>query len=159
MRARYLLPVLAVVVLMLAFAAAGCAGEDAPAPSATDTPATTAPAAGDEGSGYITVDVETAHQALTSDEDVQLVDVREPAEWAETGVPQGAALIPLGDLEARAAAELAADGPVYVICRSGNRSRTGSDILVGLGFSEVYNVDGGFIAWLDAGLPVETYRP
>jgi rhodanese-related sulfurtransferase len=159
MRARFLLPVLAVVVLMLVFAAAGCAGEDTPAPSAIGTPATTAPPAADPGSGYATVDVETAHQALTSDEDAQLVDVREPAEWAETGVPRGAALIPLGDLEARATGELAADSPVYVICRSGNRSRTGSDILVGLGFSEVYNVDGGFIAWLDAGLPVETYRP
>jgi rhodanese-related sulfurtransferase len=159
MRARSLLPVLAVVLLMLAFAAAGCAGEDTAAPSATGTPATTAPAAGDEGSGYVTVDVETAHQALTSDKDAQLVDVREPAEWAETGVPQGAALIPLGDLEARAADELAADSPVYVICRSGNRSRTGSDILVGLGFTEVYNVDGGVISWLDAGLPVDTYRP
>jgi rhodanese-related sulfurtransferase len=46
-----------------------------------------------------------------------------------------------------------------VICRSGNRSRTGSDILVGLGYTQVYNVDGGITAWLDAGLPVETYTP
>jgi rhodanese-related sulfurtransferase len=105
------------------------------------------------------VDVETAHEALSSDEGAQLIDVREPVEWAETGVPQGAVLIPLGDLESRAAAELAADRPVYVICRSGNRSRTGSDILVGLGFAEVYNVDGGVVAWLDAGLPVEAYQP
>ena len=76
-----------------------------------------------------------------------------------SGVPQGAVLIPLGDLESRAASELAADRPAYVICRSGNRSRTGSDILVGLGFAEAYNVDGGVTAWLDAGLPVETYQP
>jgi rhodanese-related sulfurtransferase len=68
-------------------------------------------------------------------------------------------LIPLGDLESQAASKLAADRPVYVICRSGNRSRTASDILVGLGFTKVYNVDGGVIAWLDAGLPVETYQP
>ena len=87
------------------------------------------------------------------------MDVREPSEWAETGVPEGAVLIPLGELEARGPAELQADQPVYVICRSGNRSQTGSDILVGLGFSEVYNVDGGITAWLDAGLPVEAYTP
>ena len=83
------------------------------------------------------------------------MDVREPEEWAETGVPEGAVLIPLGDLEAQAAGGAAADQPVYVICRTGNRSQTGSDILVGLGFTEVYNVDGGITAWVDAGLPVE----
>ncbi len=73
-------------------------------------------------------------------------------------MPEGAALIPLGDLESRAA-ELAADSPIYVICRSGNRSRTASDILIGLGFAQVYNVDGGVTAWLEAGLPMEPYQP
>jgi rhodanese-related sulfurtransferase len=159
MRARFLLPVLAVVVLMLALAAAGCASQETGSSTGTDTPATTEPVPGGEGSGYVTVDVETANEALSSNADAQLVDVREAVEWAETGVPQGAVLIPLGDLESRAAAELAADRPVYVICRSGNRSQTGSDILVGLGFTEVYNVDGGVTAWLDAGLPVEAYQP
>ena len=71
----------------------------------------------------------------------------------------GSVLIPLGDLEARATAELQTDQPVYVICRSGNRSQTGSDILVGLGYTQVYNVGGGVTAWIEAGLPVETYRP
>ncbi len=105
------------------------------------------------------MDVQSAYDALSSNQDAQLVDVREPVEWAETGVPQGAALIPLGDVESRAAAELAADQPVYVICRSGNRSRTASEMLVGLGFGQVYNVDGGVNAWLAAGLPVEAYQP
>ena len=85
--------------------------------------------------------------------------MREPDEWAETGVPEGAVLIPLADVESRAAAELAADKPVYVICRSGNRSQTASETLVGLGYTQVYNVDGGVTAWLDAGLPVEAYAP
>ena len=106
-----------------------------------------------------TVDVQAAYDALQADETARIVDVREPSEWAETGVPEGAVLIPLGDLESRADAELNADDPVYVICRSGNRSRTASDILVGLGFAEVYNVDGGVTAWTAAGLPVEPYAP
>jgi rhodanese-related sulfurtransferase len=46
-----------------------------------------------------------------------------------------------------------------VICRTGNRSQTASEILVGLGYKQVYNVDGGITAWLDAGLPVEAYTP
>ena len=152
MRARFLLPILAVVILMLALAAAGCSSQETGSSTGTETPA-------GEGSGWVTVDVQTANEALSSNEAAQLVDVREPDEWADTGVPQGAVLIPLGDLESRATSELAADRPVYVICRSGNRSQTGSDILVGLGFAEVFNVDGGVTAWLEAGLPVETYQP
>ena len=61
--------------------------------------------------------------------------------------------------KSRAPAELAADRPVYVICRSGNRSRTASETLIRLGYSEVYNVEGGINAWLDAGLPVVPYQP
>jgi rhodanese-related sulfurtransferase len=151
MRARFPFPILLIAVLLAAALSAGCSTQDTGSPAATE-----APAAG--ASGYTTVDVQTAGDALSGDPDAQIVDVREPEEWAETGVPQGAVLIPLGDLEARAASELVTERPVYVICRSGNRSQAGSDILVDLGFTEVYNVDGGVTAWLDAGLPVETYR-
>ena len=151
MRARFVLPILAVVILLLGLAA-GCSNQETGSSTGTETPA-------GEGSGWVTVDVQTAYEALSSGGEAQLVDVREPEEWAETGVPQGAVLVPLGDLESQAASELAADRPVYVICRSGNRSQTGSDILVGLGFAEVYNVDGGITAWLAAGLPVDTYQP
>lgn len=40
---------------------------------------------------------------------------------------------------------------LYVICRSGNRSRQASELLANLGFQDVRNVDGGFIAWKEAG--------
>ena len=150
MRPRFLLPTLALVLVVLALAVAGCSSQDTTSPEETGAATSAA---------WETVDVQTASDALGSNADAQIVDVREPEEWAETGVPEGAVLIPLGDLESQAAAELAADQPVYVICRSGNRSQTGSDILVGLGFTQVYNVDGGITAWLDAGLPVETYAP
>ncbi len=150
MRSRFLLPGLTALLLVLALVAAGCSSEE------TTTPAGTTPA---EGAGYTTVDVPAAFDALSDDQTAQLLDVREPEEWAETGVPEGAVLISLAEVESRAPAELDADRPVYVICRTGNRSRAASDILVRLGFSEVYNVDGGVVAWIDAGLPVETYRP
>ncbi len=65
----------------------------------------------------------------------------------------------MGEVETRAPVELAAERAVYVICNSGNRSRTASDTLIRLGFTEVYNVDGGIQARLKAGLPVETYQP
>jgi rhodanese-related sulfurtransferase len=151
MRAPHRVLSLAVLLLATALAATGCSTDEAASPSGTGAPA--------EAAGYTTVDVRTANDALSSNDDAQIVDVREPAEWAETGVPQGAVLIPLAEVESRAPAELDADSPVYVICRSGNRSRTASDVLIGLGFTAVYNVDGGVTAWLDAGLPAETYQP
>lgn len=108
---------------------------------------------------YVMVDVLQADEALRTNEGAQIVDVREPREWAATGVPAGAVLIPLGQLEQRAAQELAKDRPVCVICNSGNRSRTGSEILLKLGYAQVFNVAGGIQAWLKAGLPVEPYVP
>ena len=109
--------------------------------------------------GYTTLDVKTVHERLGVEKDARLVDVREPSEWATTGVPPGAILMPLGEVARRALAELAKDKPVYVICNSGNRSREAAEILTGLGFSQVYNVDGGIKAWLAAGLPVVPYQP
>jgi rhodanese-related sulfurtransferase len=151
MRSRFLLLTLAVAVLALALAVAGCSSDDAAAPAETGAPA--------ESAGWTTVDVQTAADALSANADAQIVDMREPSEWAETGVPEGAVLIPLGDLEAQAESQLTTDAPVYVICRSGNRSQTGSDILTGLGLTEVHNVDGGMNAWTAAGLPTEAYQP
>ena len=37
--------------------------------------------------------------------------------------------------------------PVYLYCRSGNRSKKSDDILIELGFSKVYDLKGGFIEW------------
>jgi rhodanese-related sulfurtransferase len=107
------------------------------------------------GPGCTTVDVQQAYERLQSDKRAQIVDVREPREWAATGVPRQAVLIPLAELGRRAEAELAKDRPVYVICNSGNRSRTGAAILLKLGYTEVYNVSGGIQAWLRAGLLVK----
>ena len=82
-----------------------------------------------------------------------LLDVREDAEWAAGHVP-GAIHIPLGQLASRVA-ELPAGQPILVICRSGNRSQEGRDILLSAGLSPVASVDGGVRAWRDAGLPFE----
>ena len=96
------------------------------------------------------IDVEGLRAVLEEDPDTVLVDVREPAEYVEAHVP-GAALIPMGDLPARLA-ELPRDRPVYVICRSGNRSGAMGPLLDAQGFDSV-NVVGGTLAWVRAGHP------
>lgn len=83
-----------------------------------------------------------------------MLDVREPSEWTEYHMP-GATLIPLGELEARLT-EVPRDQKVIVVCRSGNRSASGRDILLKYGFSQVTSMAGGMNAWSAAGYPTET---
>jgi len=86
---------------------------------------------------------------------VQVVDVREPAEWTGSlGRIAGARGIPLGEL-ARRAEELDRTRPVVAACRSGARSAQAVAILQRLGFAEVANLAGGLIRWRASGLAVE----
>jgi len=77
--------------------------------------------------------------------DGQLVDVREPDE-VESGSLPGAVNIPLGDLPDRIA-ELDAKRRVVVLCRSGGRSTTASELLTAAGFADVVNLEGGMLAF------------
>jgi len=81
-----------------------------------------------------------------------VLDVREPFEYAE-GHVAGSVLVPLASVGVRAG-EFPKDEPVYVFCRSGNRSLQAAQTLVAAGFSDVRNVEGGIIAWTAARLPV-----
>ena len=75
----------------------------------------------------------------------QLLDVRQPYEYEAGHIP-GAKWIPLGELEYRHA-ELERDKKIITYCRSGHRSMAASISLCGLGFENVYNLDGGILNW------------
>src|SRR5512138_3781246 len=98
-------------------------------------------------------DVHHLREILQADANCLLVDVREYPEFAAGRVP-GAQLIPLGELERRTN-EIDPSKPVYVICRTGRRASEAQKKLHALGFSDVRNVTGGFLAWEAAGFPVE----
>ncbi len=84
---------------------------------------------------------------------LQLVDVREHPEFAG-GRIAGARCLPLGEVERRAP-ELDRGRPVVCVCRSGKRSAQAAEKLEALGFTRVHQLDGGLLAWEQAGLPVE----
>jgi len=81
-----------------------------------------------------------------------VVDVRTFQEYAQ-GRIQGAACIPVDEITLRAR-ELLADKnkPVLVYCRSGSRSAYAANALQAIGYSKVFNLAGGILAWQKAGL-------
>ena len=85
----------------------------------------------------------------------RLVDVRDPDELRsrDLGRIQGVVNLPMGS----ATQSMAGDNPntpVVLVCRSGRRSAWVARELAERGFTQVYNLAGGMIAWNEAGLPV-----
>ncbi len=89
-----------------------------------------------------------------SDKDVEIVDVRTPAEYAE-GHIAGAINIDIqsADFAQTASKTLDKEKTIYVYCRSGKRSLRAADELLKLGY-KVVNLKGGIMEWTEAGLPV-----
>ncbi|MDQ2687074.1 MAG: rhodanese-like domain-containing protein [Armatimonadota bacterium] len=96
------------------------------------------------------VDARTA-QDQVRDARASLLDVRGFDEFAAGHVPD-AVCIPLPDLERRAG-DLPTDRPVLVMCQSGGRSAIAAERLRALGMDNISDVQGGFNAWRQAGLP------
>ena len=92
----------------------------------------------------LTVNVEDAYELRENGAFV--LDVREVNEWEVVHIPD-ATLIPLGELESRLE-EIPKDQEILVVCRSGNRSATGRDILLNAGFTNVTSLSGGMNDWV-----------
>lgn len=82
-----------------------------------------------------------------------VLDVRTIEEWNEYHAPN-TTLIPLDELASRVD-EVPRDRQIVVVCRSGNRSQEGRDILLAAGFTQVTSMDGGLNEWRDRGYPIE----
>jgi rhodanese-related sulfurtransferase len=89
---------------------------------------------------------------LDANEQLVMVDVRSPEEYEYDGRIEGSRLLPLPMLSMRAD-ELPKDQTLIMVCRSGNRSGVACEQLAARGYTEVYNLVGGMIAWRQAGLP------
>jgi hydroxyacylglutathione hydrolase len=83
-----------------------------------------------------------------------LLDVREPMEWKEEGVVDGAELVFFGDLPSKTG-NLPRNKPIIVTCSVGNRSSVAASILERAGFKEVFNMLGGMTAWTNLGYPTK----
>ncbi|MGD9548209.1 MAG: rhodanese-like domain-containing protein [Candidatus Krumholzibacteriia bacterium] len=92
--------------------------------------------------------------ALISELDPFILDVRTPREFQD-GHIDGATLIPVQQFQQRIG-EIAAhkNDPVFVYCRTGNRSTVAAKLMIDAGFTNVINLRQGIVEWSREGLPV-----
>ncbi|HEV2892099.1 MAG TPA: rhodanese-like domain-containing protein [Frankiaceae bacterium] len=87
-------------------------------------------------------------------QDAYLLDVREDDEW-QAGHIEGATHIPMSGLMGRVD-EVPKDREVVVLCKVGGRSAQVTAFLRQRGWDNVTNLDGGVVAWVEAGRPLVT---
>ena len=141
---RFAAAVLAVTVL------AGCSAED-DAGSAGDA---AVEGADEAAPGVRVVSPAAGAELLAADPAPVLIDVRTPGEFAE-GHIEGATLVDYNAPDFRdRIAELDPTASYVIYCRSGNRSAGAREVMTELGFEDVADIDGGWVAWVEQGLPV-----
>jgi sulfur-carrier protein adenylyltransferase/sulfurtransferase len=109
-----------------------------------------------EAAAGSTITVHDLQELLDSDKPIELIDVREPAEWEIVRIP-GAKLIPKDEiLRGDALASLPQDRQIVMYCKTGVRSAETLAAVKNAGFKDAVHVFGGVTAWvreIDPSLP------
>ena len=102
----------------------------------------------------VTISPKQLSERIHAGEQVELIDVRTPIEFREVHA-NIARNVPLDQLDcAKVLSGRSGNSPLYVICRSGSRGKQACEKIMAAGCTSVVNVDGGTMAWDQAGLPV-----
>lgn len=102
---------------------------------------------------FTNIDADAFAQLITK-ADVQLVDVRTPAEFAQGHIADALLIdFKAADFDALCAEKLDKARPVAIYCRSGKRSAAAAQRLAAAGFT-VYNLQGGILEWIASGKPL-----
>lgn len=101
------------------------------------------------------IDVLELKKKIDNQEKFEFIDCREQEEWDEAHIP-GATLLPLSEFQEKYESVLKDKNATIVIqCRSGKRSMNACMFLLSKGYSDLINLEGGIIAWSEAGFPVK----
>ncbi len=87
------------------------------------------------------------YKSKIADGKLQLVDVRTPEEYAGGTIGNAVNIDYLSGDFASKIQTLDKNQPVYIFCRSGNRSGQAAKVMQQLGFKEIYDLRGGYLAW------------
>lgn len=95
-----------------------------------------------------TLDAAQTESMLKQNPSLQLVDIRTPAEWQQTGVIEGAKRINFNSPDFQTQiAQLDKSKPVLIYCASGGRSPRAAAQMTKMGFKKVYDYTGGMNDW------------
>ena len=90
---------------------------------------------------------------LVDNGNCQIVDVREIPEYESVHI-KGSKLVPLSIFEERLNL-IDKNFPIYLQCGIGKRAQKAAEYLASLGYRDLYVIEGGIKAWIEAGYPVE----
>jgi rhodanese-related sulfurtransferase len=152
---RPLFSILALVLAFLVLLLDACGGQNtvAPLPAERDTTTQTETVPVANGGSYTDVTPDGL-AVMLENKDFPLINVHVPYEGELAATD---AFIPFDQI-AQNLAQLPADKDAQIVlyCRSGNMSTEAAQMLVQLGYTNVWNLDGGMIAWENAGYPLQS---
>ena len=103
------------------------------------------------------------YQMMQTDPNTLVVDVRDPADIAVTGIIPGAVNVTLGTLTYKADHEVPPEWrdpnfqdfsrPIITTCETGEMASLAGKLLKDMGYTNVHILKGGTVAWKDAGYP------
>ena len=132
-------------LLLLGAASAAACGNASPV-TETETP-------GPREVGVLTIEPQALATRLEAGEPIQLIDVRTPEEFAQ-GHIEGAINIPVDEFDPAALPD-AVGAQRILYCRSDRRSGVAAERLAEAGNTTAVHMEGGILAWEEAGLPVQ----
>ncbi len=135
-------PVIATAVILLAaFLLSGCSTSGVAPDSGQSAPASTAPAG-----AYQKISADEAYRMMTDTTGYLILDVRTQEEF-DQGHIENAVLLPVTDMAEKAGKQLAdKEQVILVYCRSGRRSEQAAQLLMDMGYTNIYDF-GGIIDW------------
>lgn len=102
------------------------------------------------------IDPKTFAEKIKETPNAQIIDVRTPGEFAAGHIENAVNIDWLGDVFVANAEKLDKSKPVFVYCKTSNRSPSAAAKLEELGFKNIFNLDGGLLKWDAEGLSKPT---
>ncbi len=102
--------------------------------------------------GVETITAKAFAEKIKTTPDAQIIDVRTPGEFSSEHIDKAINVDWNGENFASQASSLDKSKPVFVYCKSGGRSSQAASKLSEMGFTQIYNLDGGMMKWNAAGL-------
>lgn len=98
--------------------------------------------------------VQELKEKMDKGEELVLIDCREQNEWDEAHIEE-ALFLPLSNFEEEMKKLTNPEAVVVCQCRSGKRSLNAAMQLQDEGFENLFNLEGGILAWIEAGYPTK----